>query len=150
VLWFFGKVLFFIFIFIWLRGSLPRLRYDQFMAFGWKRLIPISLVWILAVATMRVARDDLEFDRQTAMIAAGVLLGVFLLLFLIPEGKKGAAEATEVTTPRTGGFPVPPMPIGGPVRGGARPLVFASSEPTVSATSGTTSGTTDGAEATNG
>ncbi len=50
VLWFFGKVLFFIFIFIWLRGSLPRLRYDQFMAFGWKRLIPISLVWIVAVA----------------------------------------------------------------------------------------------------
>ena len=75
VLWFFGKVLFFIFIFIWLRGSLPRLRYDQFMAFGWKRLIPIALVWIVAVATMRVARDDLEFDRQTAMIAAGALLG---------------------------------------------------------------------------
>ena len=72
VLWFFGKVLFFIFIFIWLRGSLPRLRYDQFMAFGWKRLIPIALIWIVAVATMRVARDDLEFDRQTAMIAAGV------------------------------------------------------------------------------
>ena len=42
----------FIFMFIWLRGSLPRLRYDQFMAFGWKRLIPISLVWILAVATV--------------------------------------------------------------------------------------------------
>ena len=44
LLWFFGKVFFFVFIFIWLRGSLPRLRYDQFMAFGWKRLIPISLV----------------------------------------------------------------------------------------------------------
>ena len=47
-LWFMGKVLFFIFIFIWLRGSLPRLRYDQFMAFGWKVLIPGSIVWILA------------------------------------------------------------------------------------------------------
>ena len=53
VIWFFGKVLFFIFVFIWLRGSLPRLRYDQFMAFGWKRLIPIALVWIVAVATVR-------------------------------------------------------------------------------------------------
>ena len=51
LLWFFGKMLLFIFMFIWLRGSLPRLRYDQFMAFGWKRLIPISLVWIIAVAT---------------------------------------------------------------------------------------------------
>ena len=53
-LWFMGKVLFFIFIFIWLRGSLPRLRYDQFMAFGWKGLIPASMVWIVAVAGIRV------------------------------------------------------------------------------------------------
>src|SRR6188768_4015233 len=58
VLWFFGKVLFFIFGFIWLRGSLPRMRYDQFMALGWKILIPISLVWTLAVATLRVARNE--------------------------------------------------------------------------------------------
>ena len=36
MIWFFGKVLIFIFFFIWLRGSLPRLRYDQFMALGWK------------------------------------------------------------------------------------------------------------------
>jgi NADH-quinone oxidoreductase subunit H len=156
VLWFFGKVLFFVFIFIWLRGSLPRLRYDQFMAFGWKRLIPISLVWILAVATMRVAREDLEFDRQTAMIAAGVLLAVFLLLFLIPE-KASTDSATAVRfgdgagSPRAGGFPVPPMPAGGAVQGAARPLVFASSDPTVATTSGTTtSGTTEGVETNDG
>ncbi len=140
VLWFFGKVLFFIFIFIWLRGSLPRLRYDQFMAFGWKRLIPIALVWILAVATMRVARDDLEFDRQTAMIVAGALLAVFLLLFLVPE-RKGADDETDVAAPRTNGFPVPPMPAGGAVQGGAEPLVFASSDPVT---------TTTGAEANDG
>ena len=54
-LWFMGKVIFFIFIFIWLRGTLPRMRYDQFMAFGWKRLIPFSLVWIVAVAAIRTA-----------------------------------------------------------------------------------------------
>ena len=65
VLWFFGKVLFFIFIFIWLRGSLPRLRYDQFMAFGWKCLIPISLVWIVAVATVRAV--DLRGRRRPAV-----------------------------------------------------------------------------------
>src|SRR5262249_4736437 len=50
VLWFFGKLLVFIFVFIWLRGTLPRLRYDQFMRIGWRVLIPVSLVWILAVA----------------------------------------------------------------------------------------------------
>ena len=62
LLWFFGKVMFFIFIFIWLRGTLPRLRYDQFMHFGWKRLIPISLLWIVAVATIRSVRLDGGID----------------------------------------------------------------------------------------
>ena len=66
LIWFFGKVLFFIFIFIWLRGSLPRLRYDQFMAFGWKRLIPVSLVWIVAVATIRAITLDGGIDRSLA------------------------------------------------------------------------------------
>ena len=130
VLWFFGKVLFFIFIFIWLRGSLPRLRYDQFMAFGWKRLIPIALVWIVAVATMRVARDDLEFDRQTAMIAAGVLLGRRSCCSSSSRrARRRDDDAVDGPQRRAGGYPVPPMPAGGAVRGAARPLVFASSEP---------------------
>ncbi|MBM0124340.1 NADH-quinone oxidoreductase subunit NuoH [Pimelobacter simplex] len=130
VLWFFGKVLGFIFVFIWLRGSLPRLRYDQFMAFGWKRLIPVSLVWIIAVATMRAARNEGVFDEgfgsnpQFWMIIAGVVLVVLLLTFLVPE--KDEQAEVETATPRTGGFPVPPMPAGGAVRGAAAPLVFRS------------------------
>lgn len=128
VLWFFGKVLFFIFLFIWLRGSLPRLRYDQFMHFGWKRLIPIALVWIIAVATMRVARNEGVFDDgfsgnpQFWMIAIGVVLAVLLLTFLIPEKESAAPAAGH--TPRPGGYPVPPMPTGGAVRGAAAPLTF--------------------------
>ena len=52
-------------MFIWLRGTLPRLRYDQFMKFGWKVLIPISLVWIVAVATIRGrSRSSGGIDRQ--------------------------------------------------------------------------------------
>ncbi|MDQ6524660.1 NADH-quinone oxidoreductase subunit NuoH [Nocardioides sp. LHD-245] len=141
VLWFFGKVFFFIFIFIWLRGSLPRLRYDQFMAFGWKRLIPISLVWIVAVATMRVARNEGVFDEgfsgnpQFWLIVVGVVLVILLLTFLVPD--KGAVEGDEeleAAAPRTGGFPVPPMPVGGAVRGAAAPLVFGSGPDTVSET----------------
>jgi NADH-quinone oxidoreductase subunit H len=137
VLWFFGKVLSFIFVFIWLRGSLPRLRYDQFMAFGWKRLIPVSLVWIVAVATMRAARNEGVFGEsfgsnpQFWLILAGVLLVVLLVTFFVPE--KDEEATAEPARPRAGGFPVPPMPAGGAVRGAAAPLVFRS-DATVSET----------------
>jgi NADH-quinone oxidoreductase subunit H len=50
VLWFVGKVMVFLFTYVWLRAALPRLRYDQLMNLGWKFLIPISLGWLLLVA----------------------------------------------------------------------------------------------------
>ncbi|MBY8854575.1 NADH-quinone oxidoreductase subunit H, partial [Saccharothrix sp. MB29] len=53
LLWFVLKTLAFLFLFIWLRGTLPRLRYDQFMRLGWKFLVPIALVWFVAVAFAR-------------------------------------------------------------------------------------------------
>jgi len=123
VLWFFGKVLFFIFIFIWLRGSLPRLRYDQFMAFGWKRLIPAALLWTVAVATVRALED--RIDLRWAAIGAGVLLVISLALFFFGEDEEEeAGPAPAATPPRAGAFPVPPMPAGGAVRGAASPLTF--------------------------
>ena len=54
VLWFIGKVAIVLFIFIWLRGTLPRFRYDQLMAFGWKVLLPLVTLNIAVTAVLVV------------------------------------------------------------------------------------------------
>jgi NADH-quinone oxidoreductase subunit H len=51
LLWFVMKMAMALFFFIWLRGTVPRLRYDQLMHFGWKVLVPVATVWILITAT---------------------------------------------------------------------------------------------------
>jgi len=121
VIWFFGKVLFFIFFFIWLRGSLPRLRYDQFMAFGWKVLIPVALGWTILVATMRYVSNTYDVGVQEVLLFGGAAVAVVLLLGLF--GSEREEEPEESAAP-SGGFPVPPMPAGGAVRGAAAPLEF--------------------------
>lgn len=135
VLWFFGKVLGFIFMFIWLRGSLPRMRYDQFMALGWKWLIPISLGWIVAVATIRAISLDGGLDRSYLLAIIGVVL-VLLLAFSFWPTKAEDDEAALPSTEGSGGFPTPPMPVGGAVRGGAAPITFQTTTSTVPAGSG--------------
>jgi NADH-quinone oxidoreductase subunit H len=124
-LWFMGKVLFFIFIFIWLRGTLPRMRYDQFMAFGWKRLIPFSLLWIVAVAAIRTASLEGGIDRQYLLIGLGIAVVLFLGVFFFGDAQSEDDVDVE-TTPQgyDGGYPVPPMPTGGATRGAAATLTF--------------------------
>jgi NADH-quinone oxidoreductase subunit H len=108
-LWFMGKVLFFIFIFIWLRGSLPRLRYDQFMAFGWKWLIPGSIIWIIAVATIRVIDLRGGIDRSVLLGGAAVFAVLLVVLMLIPERKPEVEQREdEEFDAFAGGYPVPP------------------------------------------
>jgi len=118
LLWFFAKVLGFIWVFIWLRGTLPRLRYDQFMSFGWKRLIPISLAWIIAVATIRAISQEGDFDRRYLLIGIGAAAAVVLLLSLFGSQQEPAEDEAEAPAfdAFAGGYPVPPMP-GPAVRG---------------------------------
>ncbi|MDJ0923537.1 MAG: NADH-quinone oxidoreductase subunit NuoH [Acidimicrobiia bacterium] len=54
IFWFMLKSFALVFLFVWIRASLPRMRYDQLMSFGWKRLIPISLLWIV-LSTVAIA-----------------------------------------------------------------------------------------------
>ena len=125
VIWFFGKVLTFVFFFIWLRGSLPRLRYDQFMKLGWKILIPVSLAWIVAVATLRVAKLEGWFDNRGVIIGIAVVFALFILLFFVGDPDKSDAEQVSTEAPHPDAFPTPPMPVGGAIRGAAAPLTFA-------------------------
>jgi NADH-quinone oxidoreductase subunit H len=122
VLWFFGKVLFFVFLFIWLRGSLPRMRYDQFMALGWKWLIPIALGWTVAVGVIRAISLDGGIDRNYLLIAIGVVAAAFLVMLFF--GEPAEEDTTVEVEEKPAGFPVPPMPAGGAVRGSAAPLTF--------------------------
>ena len=73
ILWFLGKTIVFLFVFVWLRAALPRLRYDQLMDLGWKRLIPLSLAWLLIVAGFLI-------DGWWGIgLAAAVIVGAALL-----------------------------------------------------------------------
>jgi len=110
VLWFFAKVFIFIFAFIWLRGTLPRLRYDQFMKFGWKVLIPAALIWIIAVGTVRALSLEEPIDRRYLLIAAAVALVVFIALGFFGEDTDDDAAAAQpvLHDDIEGGYPVPP------------------------------------------
>ena len=123
VIWFFGKVLFFIFMFIWLRGSLPRLRYDQFMAFGWKVLIPVALAWTVLVAIMRYVSNTYDIGVQQVLLFGGAAIVVVLALGFFGSAEDDEEDDETPVAPE-GGYPVPPMPAGGAVRGAAAPLEF--------------------------
>jgi NADH-quinone oxidoreductase subunit H len=114
VLWFFGKLFAVLFVFIWLRGTLPRLRYDQFMKLGWKVLIPANLLWIMAEASIKVL-DRKQLIYGIVIVAIVVIAGSFVY-DSADQKKRHEREAEEELAalapfdPYAGGFPVPPMP----------------------------------------
>lgn len=117
IIWFFIKVFIFVFIFVWLRGTLPRFRYDQFMRFGWKVLIPASIVWVLVVAVVHGLRNELKLaESLTAIIVAGVVFGGLLFLIAAVTTKRSISREQRTHPLPTkfdafaGGFPVPPLP----------------------------------------
>jgi NADH-quinone oxidoreductase subunit H len=85
-------VFFFIFIFIWLRATLPRLRFDRLMDFGWKVLIPVALAWVAVTAVVLVV--DVNLPRPVLLGAIGVLLALLLLSFLLPSSDREKADRT--------------------------------------------------------
>jgi len=54
--WFLSKVFVFLFVYVWMRGTLPRFRYDQLMSFGWKLLLPLSIANVIITAFVILLR----------------------------------------------------------------------------------------------
>src|SRR5580704_3999733 len=79
VVWFLIKVFFLLFCYVWLRGTLPRTRYDQLMALGWKILIPFSIIWLLMVACVKTLRVT-GLHSSLSLAVSGVVLVLFVLL----------------------------------------------------------------------
>jgi NADH-quinone oxidoreductase subunit H len=127
VLWFTAKLWIFLFIYFWLRASLPRLRYDQFMGLGWKVLIPFSLVWVMIAAVIRSLSNQ-GFQHWTpVLVVSSIVVAAALVLslrrpFTAPsvralarQDRKNRREnlastgGLESTAPA---FPTPPLPVG--------------------------------------
>ncbi len=114
IVWFIAKTLVFIFFFVWLRGVLPRMRYDAFMRFGWKVLVPVGLVWILFVAAARTLRSETENTRSLLFGVGAVLVVVTVVLWFLPEKDQDEVaeeHGADFTPVSEGGFPTPPLDL---------------------------------------
>ena len=112
LLWFTAKLWIFMFLYIWLRGSLPRMRYDQFMKLGWKVLIPAALAWIVAVAVLQGVQQFTDVPLSTVLWVIAGLAAVFVVAtFLWPQrGEAGEPEPVREFDAMATGYPVPPLP----------------------------------------
>ncbi|MDR0432921.1 MAG: NADH-quinone oxidoreductase subunit NuoH [Bifidobacteriaceae bacterium] len=130
ILWFLIKVWAVMFLFVWVRGTLVRLRYDQFMRFGWKVLLPAALIWIVLLTTVKAIDEFTAYSfNEWFMPAMSVIVVLFLIMWFWPQdtsadeaqtptpadaesptpGAESLPEGSEFD-PFAGGFPVPPLP----------------------------------------
>ncbi len=119
VLWFTLKMWTFLFIYFWLRASLPRFRYDQFMSLGWKLLIPVSLVWIMIAAVIRTLRNQGYAHWTAVLVVSSLVFAVALIAtlrkpFSAPSPRKRRKQVVSLTPSGSAdepAFPTPPLPL---------------------------------------
>ena len=93
--WFLLKLLVFLYIYVWFRATLPRLRYDQLMNLGWKVLIPLSLGWFMLLALLRIG-DDRGWTNAHKIVAGGIgVVVLFTCASLLSVANKVSARNRE-------------------------------------------------------
>jgi NADH-quinone oxidoreductase subunit H len=98
IFYFMAKTSIFIFFFVLLRATLPRIRYDKLMSLGWKVLIPVGLVWVLATAAMVLVNEQVSSRSRLTIAGGGVALALVLYL-LAPLFSRDTGAS--VTAPKT-------------------------------------------------
>lgn len=113
VIWFVAKLWMFIFLFVWVRGALPRMRYDQLMKLGWKVLIPLSLTFLVLVALIQGLTSFTDLPVQAFVLvfaAVALVVAAFLAWPRKADQDRDEPVAAQEFDPLAGGHPVPPMP----------------------------------------
>jgi len=94
VLWFLGKTGFLIVVFMWVRATLPRIRYDRLMQFGWKVLLPSGFAWVMITALL--IQLPREVDRTTLASWTGVAFSILFVLFTARATRDAARRRAAV------------------------------------------------------
>jgi NADH-quinone oxidoreductase subunit H len=118
LIWFTAKVWGFLFFYIWLRATVPRLRYDQFMTLGWKFLLPVALMWAMTVAVIRTVDNEGYRHATAVLVITSTAVTVAMLQILRhrldaksrhQRDRMHAAPPDSTAVPE-GAFPTPPLP----------------------------------------
>lgn len=111
LLWFLIKLVIVLSVFVWIRATLPRLRYDQLMQLGWKLLVPFSLVWLLLVAALQALRSTGRPAWESVMWVGIPVVVILAIVFWVADRRAEQREADAEAEREAARTEIPPFPV---------------------------------------